>query len=218
MRELQAGVRQNVEKKAIALSEDDADTVVGKGIDAGDLAEVTLEVGGGAHLAVDLVAVEGEVEPELDILGGEGRAVVPENVVAEGECPDGVAGVDGPRGGEVGAGDVEVASAAHERGCRGRRGRRRRGGERCCWCAWCQSRRAGHRGWQGRGHRRRGRRRAGAAAWGWLASGRMSARRGLGWRGGDASGAGAVWGDGGILGGARRREAREGEGEEDGGW
>ena len=114
MRELQAGVRQNVEEEAVALAEDDADTVVGEGLDAGDLAEVTLEVGGSAHLAIDLVAVEGEVEPELDILGGEGRAVVPENVVAEGEGPLGEGGVDGPRGGEVGAGDVEVAAAAHD--------------------------------------------------------------------------------------------------------
>ena len=87
MRELQAGVRKNIEEKAIALSEDDADAVVREGLDAGDLAEVTLEVGGRAHLAIDLVAVEGEVEPELDVLGGEGRAVVPENVVAEGEGP-----------------------------------------------------------------------------------------------------------------------------------
>ena len=78
VRELQAGVRKNIEEKAIALSEDDADAVVREGLDAGDLAEVTLEVGGSAHLAVDLVAVEGEVEPELDVLGSEGRAVVPD--------------------------------------------------------------------------------------------------------------------------------------------
>ena len=114
MRELQAGVREDIEEEAIALSEDDADTVVGEGLDAVDLAEVTLEVGGGAHLAVDLVAVEGEVEPELDILCSEGRAVVPEDVVAEGEGPLREGGVDGPRGGEVGAGDVEVAAAAHD--------------------------------------------------------------------------------------------------------
>ena len=67
MRELQAGVRKNIEEEAVALSEDDADTVVGEGLDAVDLAEVTLEVGGSAHFAVDLVAVEGEVEPELDV-------------------------------------------------------------------------------------------------------------------------------------------------------
>ena len=114
VRELQAGVREDIEEEAIALAEDDADAVVGEGVDADDLAEVTLEVGGGAHVAVDLVAVEGEVEPELDVLGSEGRAVVPEDVVAEGEGPLGEGGVDRPRGGEVGAGDVEVAAAAHD--------------------------------------------------------------------------------------------------------
>ena len=114
MGELEAGVREDIEEEAIALAEDDADAVVGEGLDAGDLAEVTLEVGGGAHHPVDLVAVEGEVEPELDVRGGEGRAVVPEDVVAEGEGPLGEGGVHGPRGGEVRAGDVEVAAAAHD--------------------------------------------------------------------------------------------------------
>ena len=112
--ELQAGVREDIEEEAVALAEDDADAVVGEGVDAGDLAEVALEVGGGAHVAVDLVAVEGEVEPELDVLRGEWRAVVPEDVVAEGEGPLREVGVDRPRGGEVGAGDVEVAAAAHD--------------------------------------------------------------------------------------------------------
>ena len=114
VRELEARVGEDVEEEAVALAEDDADAVVGEGLDAVDLAEVALEVGGGAHLAIDLVAVEGEVEPELDVLGGEGRAVVPDDVVAEGEGPLGESGVDGPRGGEVGAGDVEVAAAAHD--------------------------------------------------------------------------------------------------------
>ena len=93
VRELQSGVREDIEEEAVALAEDDADAVVGEGVDADDLAEVTLEVGGGAHFAVDLVAVEGEVEPELHVLGSEGRAVVPEDVVAEGEGPLGEGGV-----------------------------------------------------------------------------------------------------------------------------
>ena len=112
--ELEARVGEHVEEEAVALAEDDADAVVGEGLDALDLAEVALEVGGGADFAVDLVAVEGEVEPELDVRGGEGRAVVPGDVIAEGEGPLGVAGVDGPGGGEVGAGEVEVLPAAHD--------------------------------------------------------------------------------------------------------
>ena len=220
MRELQAGVRKDIEEEAIALSEDDADAVVREGLDAGDLAEVTLEVGGSAHLAVDLVAVEGEVEPELDVLGGEGRAVVPEDVVAEGEGPLGEGWVDGPRGGEVRAGDVEVAAAAHDEVAGAEEGAADvvegdaagahgvKAGGRVTAVGKDEDAAVGAVGGQGLGgwggERRDGCRCAGDGG----GEGRRCGR-----------GLGGAGGDGGILGGAGRREAREGEGEgeEDGG-
>ena len=216
MRELQAGVREDVEEEAVALSEDDADTVVGKGLDAGDLAEVTLEVGGGAHLAVDLVAVEGEVEPELDVLGGEGRAVVPENVVAEGEGPLGEGGVHRPRGGEVGAGDVEVAAAAHDEVTGAEEGAADvvegdaagahgvKAGGRVTAVGEDEDAAVGAGGGQGLG------------GWGCEGCWRRERCAGVGGGEGRRCGRGLGGGDGGILGGAGRREG-EGEGEEDGG-
>ena len=211
------GFARTSRKEAIALAEDDADAVVGEGLDAGNLAEITLEVRGRAHLAIDLVAVEGEVEPELDILGGEGRAVVPEDVVAEGEGPLGEGGVDRPRGGEVRAGDVEVAAAAHDEVAGAEEGAADvvegdaagahgvKAGGRVTAVGEDEDAAVGAAVGQGLG--------------GWGGE-RGDGRRCAGDGGGEGRRCGrglSVGGDGGILGGAGRREAREGEGEDEGG-
>ena len=114
MGELEARVRQHVEEEAVALGQHDADAVAGQRLHAFDGAKVALEVGGGAHLAVGLVAVEGQVEPQLHVRRREGRAVVPQRVVPQREGPLRLGGVHGPRRGQVGASQVQVLPAAHD--------------------------------------------------------------------------------------------------------
>ena len=113
MGELEARVGQHVQEEAVALPQHYAHAIVGQRLHPLDRAEVALEVGRSAHLAVGLVAVDGQLEPQLHILRREGRAVMPENIVPEGERPLRLRGVHGPGRGQVGAGQVQVLPAAH---------------------------------------------------------------------------------------------------------
>ena len=111
--ELQARVGQHVQEEAVALPQHDAHPVARQRLHPLDRAQVALEVGGRAHLAVGLVAVDRQLEPQLHVRRREGRAVMPQGIVPQREGPLRLRRVHGPGRGQVRAGEVEVLPAAH---------------------------------------------------------------------------------------------------------
>ena len=109
----ESGVGEHVQEVGIAMSKGDLQPVVGQHVNAFDIAQLSLEVGRGADAVSRQAAGVDEVKPELGVLRSKWSAVMPVNVVPDGERPLGEARTCNPLGGQVGAYDVHILTAPH---------------------------------------------------------------------------------------------------------
>ena len=115
VRDLKPGVHQHFEVVRVRLGEPDAHLPEGQHLDrrrrSRGEAEIAAEVRRRPHAALVVDAEGGQLEPEGDIVRGEGLAVVPGRVAAQGKRPLGEVGRDRPVVRQTGADQVDVLPA-----------------------------------------------------------------------------------------------------------